>query len=155
MNKFTTWENERLNNYVQTRVGTGASTNHSTNTPQFRQVSYFWLILWDFQSHCVFGLGAGWPTGRAVSIISSGVGLYWQSAFPEHIDSPNREWQPSDLLKAIVCFLGLAKHLVHVTQPSKTKLQSDSEEKLSPTSPSYNEPLISHSGHFLGCSLDT
>ena len=53
-----------------------------------------------------------------------GLVFYWHSAFPEHIDSLNRGQQPSNLLKAIVRFLGLAKHLVHVIHPSKTKLQS-------------------------------
>lgn len=55
---------------------------------------------------------------------SKGLAFYWQSALPEHIDSLNRGQQPNNLLKAIVCFLGLAKHLVHVIQPSKTTLQS-------------------------------
>lgn len=53
-----------------------------------------------------------------------GLTFYWQYVFPEHIDSLNTEHQPNNLLKAIVCFLGLAKHLVHVIKPSKTQLQS-------------------------------
>ena len=58
------------------------------------------------------------------ALSSKGTDFLLAECIPEHIDSLNREHQPNDLLKAIVCFLGLAKHLVHVIQPSKTKLQS-------------------------------
>lgn len=82
---------------------------------------------------------SAWPGRRATHWQGcrhhhlKGPTFYWQSAFPEHTDSPNREYQPNNLLKAIVCYLGAAKHLVHVIQPCKTKLQSYFfEEKLPP-----------------------
>lgn len=103
--------------------------------PQTHPSSDKWAISdWGLrlQSHCV------WPGRRATHWQScqqqhlNGVTFYWQSAFSEHIDSLNWEHQPNNLLKAIVCFLGLAKHLVHVIQPCKIKLQSYFfEEKLS------------------------
>lgn len=129
MNQCTTWENEGL--ITTSRQGRAQVLQHSSaNISQFRQAGYFWLTPLDF-SHTV------WP-GRSTTPWQScqhhhlkGLTFYWQSAFFEHIDSPNREHQTNNLLKAIVRFLGLAKHLVRVTQPCKTKLQSYFfEEKL-------------------------
>ena len=125
MNKFTTWENEGL--ITTSRHGWIQVLQHSsTNTSQFRQEGYFWLTssLLDF-SHTVC---LAWEKGDLLAGLSAaaskGLTFYWQIAFLEHIDSLNRGQQPNNLLKAIVCFLGLAKHLVHVIQPSKTTLQS-------------------------------
>lgn len=114
----------RTSNYVQTWVA--QVLQHTV--PQTHLNSDKWLFLTDpfrLQSHCAFGLGEGQPRWQGCQHHHlKGLTFYWQSASPEHIDSPNREHQPNDLLKAIVCFLCLAKHLVHVIQPCKNKLQS-------------------------------
>lgn len=128
MNQCTTWESEGL--ITTSRQGWAQVLQHSyANIP----VPTSGLFLTDFSdfSHTV------WP-GRSTTPWQScqhhhlkGLTFYWPSAFFEHIDSPNREHQTNNLLKAIVRFRGLAKHLVHVTQPCKTKLQSYFfEEKL-------------------------
>lgn len=131
VNKFTTWENEGL--ITVSRHGWIQVLQHSsTKHPSSDKWAIFDWYLQTSVTLCVRpGRRATHWQGRQQHHLK-GLSFYWQSAFLEHIDSLNREHQPNNLLKAIVCFLGLAKHLVHVIQPCKTKLQSYFFEKKLP-----------------------
>lgn len=105
----------KTNNCAQTWVGTELQHTAPQTHPgsdQLLQTSVT-LCVWPGRSQPT------WQRGRHHHL--KALTFYWQNAFLEHIDSLNREHQPNNLLKAIVCFLGLAKHLVHVIQPCKTK----------------------------------
>lgn len=124
VNKFPTGENEGL--ITTSRHGWVQVLQHAL--PQTHPSSDKWAIsdqaLQASVPRCVGPGRRAIPWQGCQQQHRKGLTFYWQSAFPEHIDSLNTEHQTNNLLKAIVCFLGLAKHLVHVIKPSKTQLQS-------------------------------
>lgn len=149
------WRKWRTNNYVQTWVGTGASTRTSTNTSQFWQVGYFWPSPSGFSPTVCWAWEKGNPLAGVSAAASKGTDFllaeripwtYWLS---EHRTSDQQFIKSNCVFPRSSQTFGACYKTLQ--DPTSVLLLL---RKSSPTSPDY-EPQLSHGSHCLECSLDT